>query len=436
MASVINWRHRMKFKTSLRYRVTLAFALLGLVVSLSLAGSLYVLTIDMEERLIAETLSAELEDYIARYAIDPEAPPPASTMIRTYVILPEAEDIPVLLRELGPGLHQVWLEGRGYYAEVRVSDARHFIVLYDDRQIRHRENQFKLFLGVGVLVMTLVSALLGFWLAGRVIAPVGELAARVAALQPEDHPEPLATDYPRDEVGRLAREFDAYVRRLAAFIEREQAFTADVSHELRTPLAVIEGAAEVLLDDPDLGEARRSRVERLARSAHEMSELVTALLLLAREGEGNVSASGCAVDEVLLQVVEGHKHLLQHQSVEINLDIQAQMILPVECTLLRVVLANLVRNAISYTEHGRVSICLDEKGVSIKDTGIGIPREQMQRIFDRFFTGSTEGEGIGLSLVKRICRRYGWHIDIDSFEGHGTQIRLSFLSPPPGSRIV
>lgn len=399
-----------------------------------LAVALYVLTIDMEERLIAETLSAELEDYIARYEVDPETLPPSSTTIHTYVILPGAKSSPeLLLYELKAGLHQVQFEGRDYYAEVRVSDGRHFIVLYDDRQIRHRENQFKLFLGIGVLVMTLLSALLGFWLAGRVISPVGELAARIAGFRPEDHHEPMAEDFPRDEVGMLAHEFDAYLRRLAAFIEREQAFTADVSHELRTPLAVISGATEVLLEDPGLSDARRSRVERISRSVHEMSELVSALLLLVREEKNDVSVSSCAVGEVLQQVVEGHQHLLRHKSVEIKLDIQAQTILPVECTLLRVVLANLILNALTYTERGYISICLDEKGVSVKDTGIGIPREQLQRIFDRYYTGSTGGEGIGLSLVKRICRRYGWNIDIDSREDYGTLIRLSFLPSPAGS---
>ncbi len=419
----------MRFRTSLRYRVTLSFALLGLVVSLGLAGTLYVRTTEMEARLVAETLSTELEDYIARYAVDPETPPPASTMIRTYVIPSGTGDAPETLRDLKTGLHQLQLEGKGYYAEVRVHAGRHFIVLYDDRQIRHRENQFKIFLSIGVLVMTLLSALLGFWLAERVISPVGELAVRVAGLRPEEHRAPLAEDFPHDEVGMLAQEFDAYQQRLAAFIEREQAFTADVSHELRTPLAVIEGASEVLLDDPGLDEARRSRVERIARSAHEMSELVSALLLLAREEISNVPETGCAVAEVLRQVVEGHQHLLYHKPVEIKLDIQAHAILPVECALLRVVLANLIRNAASYTERGRVCIGLQENCVVVEDTGVGIAPEQLQRVFDRYYSGQSGGEGIGLSLVKRICQRYGWHIEIDS-SGQGTRIQLVFGERP------
>lgn len=416
----------MRFRTSLRYRVTLAFALLGLVVSLGLAGAIYKLTIDMEERLVAETLSAELDDYIARYKLDPNASPPTSITIRTYVIQPGDKDTPAALRQLSTGLHHVQLEGGDYFAEVHKSSERDFIVLYDDKQIRHRENQFKLFLGIGVLIMTLVSAILGLWLAGRITSPVGELASRVAGLRPEDHPTPLAGDFPRDEVGELARDFDAYLERLAAFIEREQAFTADVSHELRTPLAVIQGAIEVLLSDPELDDTWRSRLERIARSASEMSELVTALLLLAREEKNDYSESGCAVDEVLKQVVEDHRHLLHHKPVEIKLDIKTHTILTVECTLLRVVLANLIRNALYYTEQGHISICLDEKNIFVKDTGIGISKEQVLRIFDRFYTNSDKGEGIGLSLVKRICQRYDWNIDIDSPEGQGTTFRLSF----------
>jgi signal transduction histidine kinase len=299
-------------------------------------------------------------------------------------------------------------------------------VLYDDRQLRHRINRFKLFLGFGILLMTILSAVLGYWLSGRVIAPVGWLARRVAGLRPEDHPGRLEKDFPHDEVGTLARNFDAYLERLSAFIEREQAFTADVSHELRTPLAVIEGATEVLLEDSGLDQARHARVERIARSAHEMSELVSALLLLAREEQHDVSQSSCAVSEALRQVLEGHQHLLKHKDLELRLEIHAQVFLPVECSLLRVVLANLVRNALNYTERGYVNICLDESGISVRDTGIGIPTEQIQQVFDRYFSGVDGGEGIGLSLVKRICKRYGWYIDIESEKDHGTTIRLMF----------
>ena len=416
----------MRFKTSLRYRVTLAFALLGMLVSFALASAFYKITINIEEQLIAETLSAELEDYIARYKIDQKTLPPSSTSIRTYIIQAGDKTSPTVLRDLDIGLHHIQFNKRQYYAEVKVSGERNFIVLYDDKQIRDKENQFKLFFGIGVMVMTFFSASLGFWLAKRIISPVGELALRVADLEPENYHMSLTENFTNDEVGDLAKDFDAYLLRLSAFIEREQSFTSDVSHELRTPLAVIKGATDVLLSDPDLNEAQRKRVERIARSVNEMSELVTALLLLAREGQDDVSEPTCVVSEVLKMVLDGHQHLLYHKSVEIKLEILDEIILPVECTLLHVVLANLIRNAIYYTEKGYVFIMMDNKGISIKDTGIGISKEQMQRIFDRHYKGADGGEGIGLSLVKRICQKYGWQIEIESIEGCESSFRLWF----------
>lgn len=420
----------MRFRTSLRYRVTVAFALLGLLISMVLATALYILSNAMEERLIVETLSAELEESIARYTLDPDDTPIITTTIRKYVISADTEQVPVALQTMEEGLHHIRLEGRHYFAQVQFHEGLRFVALYDDRQLRRREYQINLFLSGGVIVMTLLSALLGFWLAGRVIAPVRSLVERVSGHHPVESPSTLAEHYPDDEVGMLAREFDDYLQRLGAFIEREQAFTADVSHELRTPLTVIEGATDVLLDDQSLTDVQRRRVERIARSACEMSELVTALLILAREEQGDVSESGCVVAEVLQQVVIGHHHLLQHKPVEIRLDIRAETILPAECTLLRVVLANLLRNAICYTDQGQVTIRLDKQGVAVQDTGIGIPDQQLQRIFERYYTGPSGNEGIGLSLVKRICQRYGWQIDVSSREGQGTEVMLTFNPRP------
>ncbi|VAW79994.1 Cobalt-zinc-cadmium resistance protein CzcA; Cation efflux system protein CusA [hydrothermal vent metagenome] len=416
----------MKFRTSLRYRITIAFALIGGIVSIALATALYWLTINMEERLIAETLSAELEVFITRYQRDSSLLPPSSTLMQIQVINAKDRDTEAAaLRDLKAGLHQISFDHGSYYAEVRNIGEQQFVALYDDSQIRHREAEYQAFLVGGVLVMMLLSAALGLWLAGRVVSPVSELGRRVRGLQPAGDPRELSRDFPPDEVGFLASEFDAYQKRLRAFIEREQNFTADVSHELRTPLAVIEGAAEVLQEDAGLDEAQCTRVRRIARAAHEMTEITAALLELAREQRKDQISGNCDVAPLLEDIIEAHRHLLECREVSVELDIISRRQLPVQCALLRIVLANLVRNAFSYTRKGLVKITLDDTGITVMDTGEGILPEHRDEIFKPFYSAQG-GEGIGLSLVRRICQNYGWEVSLDSKVKHGTCFRLDF----------
>jgi len=400
--------------------------MLGGVISLALASILYWLTLNMEDRLIAETLSTELEDFIERHAEDPTTVPPGSTVMRTYVIDENTlASTPEILRQMPAGLHQMSLDDRGYYAEVRVHDSKRFVLLYDDAQIQHKERQFKAYLAGGVLIMIGLSAALGLWLAERVVSPVGELARRVGNLEPRKHVLALASDFPHDEVGTLAREFDAYQERLHAFIEREQAFTADVSHELRTPLAVIEGAAEVLQEDTSLDVAQLTRIRRIARAAHEMSEVTHALLELAREQQQSELTASCEVDKLLHEVVDSHRHLLETNNVTVDITVRSAPVLSVECALLRIVVGNLIRNAFSYTAEGCVRITLDSYSISVADTGVGIPTRQLEEVFKPFYSAQG-GEGIGLSLVRRICQHYGWQIKVSSQVGKGTRFRLDF----------
>ncbi len=416
----------MKFRTSLRYRVAFAFAFLGTLVSLIIAGSMYVFMLDMEQRLIAETLSTELNDYMVRFALDPDTPPPNSTAMHTVVISIPTDESQAMLMHLQPGLQQILLKNKHYFAEMREQAGRYFVVLYEDFRSRQRKQQFRVYLIAGVLLMIGLSAVLGFWLAGRVISPVVDLARRVSGLRPKVHLVPLAGDFPEDEVGKLARDFDDYQQRLSEFIERERAFTSDVSHELRTPLTVIKGAAEVLLADGQMDRTRRTRVERIARAVEEATELSSALLLLAREQNDQLMSSSCDVEKILTRILESHRYLLEHKPVEVRFEIHGQPQVQAECSLLRVVLANLVRNAFSYIKEGYVQVTLEGLYVKIEDTGVGISDASLKRVFEPYYSAQPGGAGIGLSLVRRICQRYDWDIKIDSREGRGTCIRLCF----------
>ena len=428
----------MRFHRSLRYRVAFTFAWFGGLVSLLLASGLYFAAHDLGQRLIDETLSAELQDYMARRARNPHSLPPATVTVLGYVQPhgPNEPEIPPEVGSLPPGQHKLLYLGTPYRVAVVDRDSTRFFMLHNVALQQRREGRFFVFLGTGILVMTLLSAAGGLWLAGRVIAPVTELSRRVHELDPQDRPVPLAKDFSQDEVGELARVFDRYHTQLRAFVEREREFTADVSHELRTPLAVVQGATEVLLADDSLPEKLRERIARAERAAHDMAQLTTALLLMARENRASAPPAGpCSVAEVLQDAVEKHRYLLRDKPVQVELELHAQPRLAVERTLLFIVLGNLIRNAFSYTEKGEIRITLDTDRATVTDTGSGIRADELNRVFQRHYKGpSSQGAGIGLSLVKRICDRYGWHIAIDSREGVGTVAQMIFTaSPEPDS---
>jgi signal transduction histidine kinase len=225
----------------------------------------------------------------------------------------------------------------------------------------------------------------------------------------------------------LARAFDRYLRRLRNFVERENYFTADVSHELRTPLAIMLGTVEVLEQDETLSEKQKERLARIRRAAQDMTDLTAALLLLAREHTSSADESPCHVAEVALACVEKHRHLIGDRPIRLEVELDAEPSLIVERPLLEIVIGNLIRNALFNTKSGVVQLRLEAEKLIVSDTGVGMRPEELARAMERYYKGaSSAGSGVGLSLVKRICDRYGWRISLDSEEGKGTTAEIDF----------
>ena len=275
----------MRQRHSLRFRVASAFAGMGALLSLLFALGILVATHDVSNRLLDQTLKEELDDYMARRVRNPQSLPPHTASLRGYIaaVGTPAEGIPAAVRALPQGKHEIVVDGVPFRVAVAERDGERYTILFSEERQRRREQRFLAYLIAGALLMTLLAAAGGLWLAARVITPVTELARAVSQASTENPPRLTADDQLHDEIGELTRSFDRYFGRLAAFVERERAFAADASHELRTPLTVIRGAAEVLAEDPGLTEAQANRVSRIERAAAEMSALTDALLLLARE---------------------------------------------------------------------------------------------------------------------------------------------------------
>lgn len=416
----------------LQLRLAATFALFGTLVSLLLSTGIFLAERQTSDRLMDETLRAELEDYLARRTRNPTSLPPATISIRGYVYGAGGDfaNIPPKLLNLPLGQHQFLIDGIPYRIITVDHKGERYIMMFNEVRQRRREEEFLVLLAASTLMMALVSAALGWWLAGRVVAPVTKLAQLIGTAQPEQAGT-ASVEFSDDEIGKLARGvFGEYVKRMHAFISREQAFTTDVSHELRTPLSVVRGVVELMENDPHLEEQARRRVDRIRRAVDGMIDITSALLMIAREKTSQEApAVPCDVCQVVRDAIDTHRHMLSAKTT-VQLDCRGSPRLLVESTLLKIVVANLVLNAFAHTDAGIVTVIVDDDGVTVSDTGRGISEQEIDKIFQKHFKGAdSAGAGIGLSLVKRICDRYGWEIAIESAVGRGTSARLNYATP-------
>lgn len=417
---------------SLRFKLALTFAVFDAMVSVLLSLGLSFSEHRLGEHLMDETLRAEIDDYFARRSRNPNSLPPATISIRGYLLTPgqSGEHIPPALRSLREGTYRLTLDHTPYRVAVADKNGERYFMLFNEVRQRDREDMFNVDLVTGALIMILVSSWAGWWLAGRGVAPIAELARRVSRANPQDDAEAVAKDFAADEIGQLARVFSIYLKRMRDFIDRERNFTSDVSHELRTPLTIVQGVLELMEDGRQLQEKQQERIAKIGRANSEMINLTSALLLMARENVDGVAVQACDVNKVVGVAIEINRHLLS-SNTSVSLVCSAHPNIAAESTLLSIVVANLIRNAFTYTPSGTVAVLVEDSSLTVRDTGSGIRSEEIGKVFQQHFKGAgSTGSGIGLSLVKRICDRYGWEIMISSTGGQGTSAQLVFSAAP------
>jgi signal transduction histidine kinase len=211
-------------------------------------------------------------------------------------------------------------------------------------------------------------------------------------------------------------------------VKRDREFNADVSHELRTPLAVIRGAVELLLARPELDDKARTRLLRIQRAEQQCTDLISALLLLSRNERGHGAADVARIAE---QLFDSHRTQLNGKPIALRVEGQpGQVVVDAPEAAVTVALGNLVGNAIKYTREGEVVVRLRPDAVDVIDTGPGLSAEDAARLFERGFRGShaehTQGGGIGLSIVRRLCALYGWRVGVVPGETRGVVATLTF----------
>ena len=276
--------------------------------------------------------------------------------------------------------------------------------------------------------LTLLLTTLAIWLARKLakklIAPLAHLAELVHHTQPHKLPANFAGNYPNNEVGKLADTLQEAMQEIQAYVVREQHFTRDASHELRTPVAIVQNAAELLQQNPQLTEQQKNQIQRIQQAANGMAQTIATLLSLARKNE-------CPRAEVfpLLPLIEktvlNHHHLLSDKSIEVTVDVPITLQIAADRGAVNILLANIISNAFHYTSAGEIHIRWSDGKLAITDTGTGIPQTLQDNLFEPLKKGAnSQGFGIGLSVVKRLCEHHGFEIDIANWQ-NGTRAELT-----------
>ncbi|MFT5571557.1 MAG: signal transduction histidine kinase [Cryomorphaceae bacterium] len=425
-------------QTVIRHRLSRKMTLQACLIALVAVLSIGFASVVIEQFLVREALTGETEHFWQHYDKDSSFPAPNTANLKGYVTLGDSVGgMPEELKGYGLGFHK--MDGQTAHSLLYASEhnGKRLHLLFDGKSVLRLAIYFGVFPLTIVLVLIYVTAWWVYRESNYLLSPIVWLANKFDRFDPA-HPSASLEDLgdmPGDtdwEIEKLATSFESYSRRIQQFVERERAFTRDASHEFRTPLTVIKMAADLLLSEQELDPYSKKFATRIKGSARDMEELIDAFLILARETDMEFEEQHLAVADMVEREVKKAQLYLDGKPIVVEIDEQYPLELNTARKVLSIVLGNLIRNAILYTNEGSVTITIRESSVQISDTGIGMAEGQIKKIFQPYYRAhhgaktERKGYGVGLTIVKRLSNRFNWRVEVQSEIDVGTQIEVFF----------
>jgi len=423
-------------KPTLRNRVTLTVLVYSSFVAITVGMLGYIINEKFEESIWRSTLEAELNSYLSYRELKPNSPAPSSGNLKIYLSKTTRKDdqqLPLFIRKLTPGLYdELYTDSHAYTALVKdVNDHRIFMV-YDITHLEQQELQLAIFVIIGIVTVGSIIIFIGFWLGGKLSAPVRDLAVQVENLNPEARGESVNCHHHDMEIKTIVTAINTYINRLDGFVAREQEFINTASHELRTPVAVIAGAVDVVNSISNCPESVKRPILRISQATTDIQETISALLFLAKE-DLNIKIEdeqATALDKLLHKIIENHEYLAKDKDISIILlDIEpTEVNAPTQ--LVNIIVSNIVRNAIEHTERGKIEIQLRSKILVVKNTLSSISSDEaaknyQDRVRNENITHSTKG--LGLNIIDRLCSHVKWKLTLE--QRNGTTIAELDMNP-------
>ncbi len=292
-----------------------------------------------------------------------------------------------------------------------------------------------------------IAALAAYWLAGVALAPLSRLAAAARAIDVNSLGQQLPDRGIGDELDEVARAFNDSLARLERAVTEMRQFSAALAHELKTPLAALRGEIELSLRRLAPADLRGRQLGSQLEEIDKLTRLIDQILTMARAESGQIPLMFAPVDLPTLgaEVVSDLEPLADARGIALRSDVPASFTIAGDAGWLQRLMLNLVDNALKFTREGgqvtlRVARDRDQARVEVDDTGIGMPRDVIARLFEPFFRAdparpsTVDGAGLGLSLVKWIVDAHGGRISVASWPGLGSSftiwLPLSHDDPP------
>lgn len=288
-------------------------------------------------------------------------------------------------------------------------------------------------------LILIILFLIARFIAGRSIKPISAIIETSNIITKDNLKSRIPLPAKKDELYVLSQTINNLLNRIETAVEREKQFTSDASHELRTPLTVIKGTLEVLIRKPRNNEEYQEKINYCITEVNRLNAIVDQLLLLARYENNNqtLKIENISLNSIIIETLSSYSTLIEDKNIQINAQLPGAAYINTDRYLVAIVLNNLISNAVKYSRlKDQLTVTVKEVNgqviCEINDTGIGIPAQDLKKIFNPFFRSQStdqlniKGNGLGLSIVSRLCELLKIEISVSSQLNEGTQVKLYF----------
>jgi len=300
------------------------------------------------------------------------------------------------------------------------------------RFVRKNLSHFRNNILIALLIVLVLGVLGGWILARRSLSPIGYIASKARSITSENLTERLHPRETGDEMDDLIHTINEMIARLETSFKRMAEFTADASHELKTPICAMRGEAEVLLLKARTPEEYQEGLAHFIEQFDRLNQMINDLILLSKfdTSQAELKMVPLRLDLLIKELCHLFQVLADQKEITLEIDTLKEVKVVGDKVRLQQLFTNLIDNAIKYTPEGSIRVTVEKKDgaalVKIKDTGIGIPKEEHAKIFKRFYrvdksrSKETGGVGLGLSIAGWIANAHHGRIEVESELNQGS----------------